>query len=69
MGEKGKPLLKVFEVINDVMIKMTGAVMALAPYGVFALIAYTVGKSGLQILLPLLKLIVLMYLLQWFTSV
>ncbi len=61
LGEKGKPLLKIFEVTNDVMIKITNAVMVYAPYGVCALIAFTVGKSGLQVLLPLAKLIVLMY--------
>ena len=36
-------------------------VMELAPYGVCALIAYTVGQYGLSILLPLGKLIVAMY--------
>ena len=36
--------------------------MRFAPYGVCALIAYTVGKSGLQVLLPLIKLIGIMYL-------
>jgi DAACS family dicarboxylate/amino acid:cation (Na+ or H+) symporter len=61
LGEKGRPLLKVFEVTNDVMIKITHAVMSYAPYGVCALIAYTVANSGLQVLLPLLKLILLMY--------
>jgi DAACS family dicarboxylate/amino acid:cation (Na+ or H+) symporter len=62
LGEKGKPLLKIFEVGNEVMIRITGAVMQYAPYGVCALIAYTVGNSGMHVLLPLMKLIVLMYL-------
>ena len=62
MGEAGKPLLNIFQTANEVMIRITAAVMRLAPYGVCALIAYTVGKSGLQVLLPLIKLIGIMYL-------
>ena len=62
MGEAGKPLLNIFQTGNEVMIRITAAVMRLAPYGVCALIAYTVGKSGLQVLLPLIKLIGSMYL-------
>jgi len=61
IGEPVKPLLNLFEQINQVMIKLTGMIMELAPYGVFALIAYTVGAYGLAVLLPLIKLIVLMY--------
>ena len=62
MGEAGKALLNIFQTGNEVMIRITAAVMRLAPYGVCALIAYTVGKSGLQVLLPLIKLIGIMYL-------
>lgn len=62
LGEKGAPLTKIFDAANAVMIKMTAAVMQYAPYGVCALIAYTVGSSGLHVLLPLIKLIVLMYI-------
>lgn len=62
IGEPVKPLLRVFEQINQVMIKLTGMIMELAPYGVFALIAYTVGAYGLAVLLPLIKLVGLMYL-------
>jgi len=62
IGEPVKPLLNFFDQINQVMIKLTGMIMELAPYGVFALIAYTVGAYGLAVLLPLIKLILLMYL-------
>lgn len=62
LGEKGRPLLKIFEIANEIMIKITAAVMYLAPYGVAALIAYTIGKSGASVLLPLIKLIILMYI-------
>lgn len=57
MGEKGKSLNSFFESVGEVMIKMTNAVMHYAPIGVFALIAFTVSKHGLAVLLPLLKLV------------
>ncbi len=57
MGEKGKSLQGFFDGVGEVMIKMTNAVMHYAPIGVFALIAFTVSKHGLAVLLPLLKLV------------
>jgi DAACS family dicarboxylate/amino acid:cation (Na+ or H+) symporter len=62
IGEKGKGLVSLFDQLFHVMLKLTGMVMSLAPYGVFALIAYTVGNYGLSVLLPLGKLIVTMYI-------
>ena len=61
IGEKGRPLLNIFETIMEVMIKITQIVMLYAPIGVFALIAYTVGMHGLKVMLPLMKVIVIMY--------
>jgi Na+/H+-dicarboxylate symporter len=46
VGEKAKPFLHFFEGLNAVMMKVTDWVMALAPIGVFALMAYIVGKTG-----------------------
>ena len=57
MGESGKPLLNFFDQVGDVMIRMTNAVMKFAPYGVFGLMAYTVSRHGMAVLLPLGKLI------------
>lgn len=57
VGEKGQPLLKVFDSLAEVMYRITGMVMAFAPFGVFGLIAPTVGTYGLSVLLPLMKLI------------
>lgn len=51
------PLLRIFELIGDVMIRMTNMVMMYAPIGVFGLISYTVSQHGLKVLLPLGKLI------------
>src|SRR5262249_14253937 len=47
VGAKGKPVLEVMESTAQVMFKFTGYVMMLAPIGVFAAIASTVGGKGL----------------------
>ena len=62
LKEAGQGLTKLFETIMNVMIKVIGYVMEYAPYGIFALITVTVGTHGLKILLPLIKLIGVMYL-------
>jgi Na+/H+-dicarboxylate symporter len=62
IGEKGEPAAKVFESLADAMYKLTELVMRLAPYGVFALMAWVSGKYGLDVLLPLIKVIGLVYL-------
>jgi proton glutamate symport protein len=53
--KKGAPVIKFFDGINDVMIKLVHIIMEFAPYGVFALIAAIIGDFGLDILKPLLK--------------
>jgi proton glutamate symport protein len=52
--EKGKPLAILFEAFNAVMMKITDWIMRLAPVGIFALMAYTIGTMGLSVLRPLL---------------
>lgn len=61
MGERGKPLLNIFQLIADVMFWVTNQIMKLAPIGVFALIGVTVSKFGVQSLIPLGKLVLLVY--------
>jgi Na+/H+-dicarboxylate symporter len=48
VGEKGKSLVNLFEAFNAVMMKITNWIMHLAPIGVFALMAVTIGKTGLE---------------------
>jgi proton glutamate symport protein len=60
-GEKGKPVVQLCESITDVMFRMTGIVMRYAPIGVGAAIAYTVGHSGLPVLLNLARLVLTLY--------
>ena len=61
MGEKGKPVVALSISVAEIMFKFTWYVMKLAPIGVFGSIAYTVGKFGLVMLIPLAKLIGSLY--------
>ncbi len=60
-GEKGKPLVNFFDSLAETMYKLTGMVMKIAPYGVFALIAVTVSKYGVSVLAPFAKVILAVY--------
>ena len=61
IGDHGKPAIKVFESLAEAMYKLTDMVMKLAPYGVFGLMAWVAGAYGIEMLLPLLKVIVAVY--------
>jgi Na+/H+-dicarboxylate symporter len=62
VGEKGEPVVRVFESFAEAMYKLTEIVMSFAPFGVFGLIAYVAGSYGLEVLLPLAKVIGVAYL-------
>lgn len=53
--EQVGPLVQVFQALNDVMIVITRWIMALAPFGVFALLLPVVYKSGPDIFVVLGK--------------
>jgi proton glutamate symport protein len=61
IGDKGKPVLAFFEGVADAMFWVTNLIMKFAPFGVFALIGVTVSKFGLESLVPLGKLMILVY--------
>ncbi|MEK4027301.1 MULTISPECIES: cation:dicarboxylase symporter family transporter [Bacillaceae] len=61
IGDKGKPVLVFFEGVADAMFWVTNLIMRFAPFGVFGLIAVTVSKFGLASLVPLGKLMILVY--------
>lgn len=61
VGERGKPVLAFFEGVADTMFWVTNLIMKFAPFGVFALIGVTVSKFGLSSLIPLGKLVILVY--------
>ncbi|WP_110649389.1 dicarboxylate/amino acid:cation symporter [Salinicola peritrichatus] len=62
IGEKGEPVVRVFESFAEAMYKLTAIVMAFAPFGVFGLIANVSGQYGLDVLWPLAKVIGVVYL-------
>lgn len=61
IGEKGKNLQAFFDSFADVMYKIIAVIMEFAPIGVFALITPVVAQNGPSVLLPLLKLIIVVY--------
>lgn len=60
-GEKGKPMITWCESLTEAMFKVTHIVMLYAPIGVGAAIAYTIGSSGVQVMVNLAYLIVTLY--------
>lgn len=61
IGEEGQKIVSLCHSIAQTMFKVTGYVMSLAPIGVFAMIAYTVGSFGIAMLIPLGKLILVVF--------
>jgi proton glutamate symport protein len=62
LGEKGRPIIRMCELLAETMFKFTNIVMMYAPIGVGAAIAYTVGHGGLRVLWNLAWLVATLYL-------
>ncbi len=62
LGEKGRPMIRMCELLAETMFKFTNLVMMYAPIGVGAAIAYTVGHGGLRVLWNLAWLVATLYL-------
>jgi proton glutamate symport protein len=62
IGKTGKPVMDLMRAVADTMFNLTNLIMKVAPLGVFALISATVASFGIGVLLPLGKLILLLYL-------
>lgn len=56
IGDRGKPLADLMEAGAETMLKITHWVMEVAPFGVFALIAYVSGTQGAAALLDVITL-------------
>jgi proton glutamate symport protein len=61
LGEKGRPLIGWCETLSETMFKVTNTIMLYAPVGVGAAIAYTIGTSGLGVLVNLGYLVLTLY--------
>jgi Na+/H+-dicarboxylate symporter len=57
LGESAEPLVRIAELILEVMLKVTGYVMLMAPLAVFAAVTATIAKNGLEILLSYVKFV------------
>lgn len=60
-GRPKETMLHFFEGLSEVMFKFTGLVMKIAPFGIGAAMAVTVGHSGLGVLMNLGKLVLTLY--------
>ncbi|WP_252178411.1 dicarboxylate/amino acid:cation symporter [Endozoicomonas sp. 4G] len=57
LGKKAEPMRKLIESGAEIMYQLTGIVMSFAPYGIFGLMAAVAGENGVDVLLPLAKVI------------
>lgn len=61
-GEKGKPVANLVESFSTISAGVMGNILKLSPIGVFALITPVIATNGPSVLLPLVKLIFVVYL-------
>jgi aerobic C4-dicarboxylate transport protein len=61
LGPKGKPMVDGIQMVAEVLFKIIGFVMYVAPIGAFGAIAFTVGKFGPSSLLALGNLVAAFY--------
>ncbi|MBN8530299.1 MAG: dicarboxylate/amino acid:cation symporter [Alphaproteobacteria bacterium] len=61
-GEKGKPVEQFLEKLSGVFFGIIGFIMKLAPIGAFGAMAFTIGKYGLESLVPLARLMLDVYI-------
>ncbi|MCB9845069.1 MAG: dicarboxylate/amino acid:cation symporter [Phycisphaeraceae bacterium] len=52
--ERGGPVIRMFDALNDVVIRLVHAIMLAAPYAVFALLVKVVAELGLDVLRALI---------------
>ncbi len=60
-GDKGRPVGDAITSAAEAMLKVAHIVMELAPYGVFALVAWVAGTMGTETILKLLTLVIIVY--------
>lgn len=62
LGANGRPLTELLERLSQVIFKIVGMVMRVAPIGAFGAMAFTVGAFGVKSLLPMGRLMLDVYL-------
>ncbi|WP_407353761.1 cation:dicarboxylate symporter family transporter [Luteimonas sp. R10] len=61
LGDRARPVTDMLAIWTDATFRVVGVVLKLAPIGVFGAAAFTLGKFGVASLLPLAKLVGLVY--------
>lgn len=62
IGEKGKPVIHLFESWTQAMFKVIGYAVSFAPIGVFGFVAFSVAKYGVKSLMALGQFVLVAYL-------
>ena len=62
LGDRGQPLITLIDQIAEVLFKIVGIIMKVAPIGAFGAMAFTIGKYGLTTLKSLALLMGSFYL-------
>ena len=62
MGKAGRPVVQFIEMFTHALFGVVNMIMRLAPIGAFGAMAFTIGKYGLDSLIPLAKLMGSFYL-------
>lgn len=62
VGEKGKPVMQLFDSLSSVIMKMVGYVMILAPIGLGAFFATLIGQYGDEIAGPLSRALIIYFI-------
>ncbi len=62
MGEPAKPVIGLIEALSKAFFKIVHVITSLAPIGAFGAMAFTIGRYGIESLLPMMKLIGTFYL-------
>lgn len=60
-GKKAQPVMAFFDGFTDIMYKITDVIMKFTPYAVFALICPTIASNGMDVLLPLLSFVLVVW--------
>lgn len=62
IGERAKPFVAVAQAANDILFRLVGLIMRLAPLGAFGAMAFTVGRYGIGSIVVLGHMLVSVYI-------
>ncbi|MEH7236431.1 dicarboxylate/amino acid:cation symporter [Bacillus sp. JJ1562] len=57
VGKKAEPVYNFFDGLAEIMMKITSIIMKTVPIGVFGLLAPIIGSHGIDVMIPLFKLL------------